>query len=152
MSSSFDRRVLTKATLTNPKDGIVISGTSGRFPNADNVADFAHSLYNKIDMVDDTEKRWKHTNPEIPRRYGKINRMEKFDAHFFSVHHRQVNTMDPQCRMLLEHSYEAIIDAGVNPKTLRGSRTGVFMGCCFAESEETMFYNKLIKDGYGLTG
>lgn len=103
-------------------------------------------------MVDDDEIRWKHTNPEIPKRFGKVQRIEKFDAFFFSVHHRQANLMDPQCRMLLEHSYEAMLDAGVNPKDMRGSRTGVFMGCCFAESEETMFYAKMIKDGLGLTG
>ena len=100
MASSYNRRVLTKATI-NPEDEIVISGISGRFPNSDNMHDFAHNLYNKVDMVDDDEKRWRHTNPEIPKRFGKVNRLEKFDAFFFSVHHRQANTMDPQCRMLL---------------------------------------------------
>lgn len=152
MTSSFDRRVYTKATVSDPRDEIVISGISGRFPNSNNMADFASNLYNKVDMVDDDERRWRHTIPEIPKRLGKVHRLEKFDAFFFSVHHRQANTMDPQCRMLLEHSYEAILDAGVNPKNLRESRTGVFMGCCFAESEETMFYGKMIKDGLGLTG
>ena len=152
MSSSYNRRVLTKVTITDPDDEIVISGISGRFPNSANVADFAYNLYNKVDMVDDDERRWHHTNSEIPKRSGKVNGLEKFDASFFSVHHRQANLMDPQCRMLLEHSYEAIVDAGINPATLRESRTGVFMGCCFSESEETMFYARMVKDGLGLTG
>jgi fatty acid synthase len=44
------RRVICE----NPEDEIVISGISGRFPNSANVAEFAHNLYNKIDMVDDS--------------------------------------------------------------------------------------------------
>lgn len=51
--------------------------------------------------------------------------------------------MDPMGRMLLEHTYEAIIDAGVNPKDLRGTKTGVFIGACFSESEGYWFYQKL---------
>lgn len=51
--------------------------------------------------------------------------------------------MDPMCRMLLEHAYEAIVDAGINPRQLRGTKTGVFIGACFSESEKTWFYEKL---------
>jgi fatty acid synthase len=150
-SSGYERRLLTKVNI-NPEDEIVISGISGRFPNSNNVADFASNLYNKVDMVDDDERRWRHIYPEMPSRNGKVHNIEKFDAFFFSVHHRQAHAMDPQCRMLMEHSYEAIIDSGINPKTMRESRTGVFVGCCFAESEEDLFYGRQIKDGLGLTG
>jgi hypothetical protein len=44
-------------------------------------------------MVDDQETRWRHTNNEIPRRMGKISRLEKFDATFFGVHFKQGHTM-----------------------------------------------------------
>lgn len=152
MSSSHDRRVLTRATVSDPQDEIVISGIGGRFPNSKNMAEFEYNLYNKIDMVDDDESRWNHLDTEVPRRIGKVSGLEKFDAFFFSVHRRQANWMDPQCRLLLEHSYEAIMDAGINPITLRGSRTGVFFGCCSSESEEHIIYGRKIKDGLGLTG
>ncbi|OXU23006.1 hypothetical protein TSAR_015484, partial [Trichomalopsis sarcophagae] len=56
------------------------------------------------------------------------------------------------CRMLLEHAYEAIVDAGVNPRQIRGSRTSVFIGACFSESEKTWFYDKLQVNGFGITG
>lgn len=72
-----------------------------------------------------------------------MNFVDKFDAVFFGVHFKQAHTMDPMCRMLLEHAYEAVIDAGINPKQLRGTRTGVFIGACFSESEKTWFYEKL---------
>lgn len=51
--------------------------------------------------------------------------------------------MDPMGRMLLEHTYEAIVDAGIHPKDLRGTRTGVFIGSCFSEFEKVWYYDKL---------
>jgi fatty acid synthase, animal type len=141
-----------RAVFADPQDEIVITGIAGRFPNSDNIAQFADNLYNKVDMVDDDERRWRHTNPEIPRRLGKINGLEKFDASFFGIHFKQAHTMDPQCRILLEHAYEVVLDAGVCPKSLRGSRTAVILGCCFCESEKVWIYDKSPKDGLGLSG
>jgi acyl transferase domain-containing protein len=51
-------------------------------------------------------------HPEIPQRTGKLLNVNKFDASFFGVHFKQAHTMDPMCRMLLEKTYEAIVDAG----------------------------------------
>ncbi|EFN72116.1 Fatty acid synthase, partial [Camponotus floridanus] len=61
---------------------------------------------------------------DIPQRTGKINNLEKFDAEYFNVSFNEVSMMDPMGRMLLEHTYEAIVDAGINPKDLRGTNTG----------------------------
>lgn len=135
-----------------PGDEIVISGISGRFPNSWDIAEFSHNLYNKIDMVDDREVRYRHTNPDIPKRMGTIEGLQYFDAPFFGVHARQAHSMDPQCRLLLEHAYEAVLDAGINPKAMRGTRTGVYIGNCFSESEKTWFYEKVPPGGVGLTG
>lgn len=133
-------------------DEIVISGVSGRFPSSKNMAEFAHNLYNKVDMVNDDETRWRHTNPEIPRRSGKINNIEKFDASFFGVNFKQARCMDPQARLILEHAYEAVLDAGIPPKSLRGSKTGVYVGVSFNESEKLWIYEKVSKEGFGITG
>uniref|UniRef100_A0A1B0AA77 Fatty acid synthase n=1 Tax=Glossina pallidipes TaxID=7398 RepID=A0A1B0AA77_GLOPL len=133
-------------------DEIVISGMAGKFPNCENVAELKHKLYNRIDMVDDDERRWRHFHPEVPKRNGKIGGLEKFDAAFFGVHHKQSHTMDPQGRILMEVAYEAVIDAGINPKSLRGTRTGVFIGACISESEKTWFYEKPSSGGFGVTG
>ncbi|KAM8707436.1 hypothetical protein ACLKA7_011511 [Drosophila subpalustris] len=133
-------------------DDIVISGMSGKFPNSKNISEYEYNLYNKVDMVDDDERRWRHFNPEIPKRSGKIYGLEKFDATFFGVHFKQAHTMDPQTRILIEMAYEAVIDAGINPKTLRGTKTGVYVGSCISESEKTWFYEKVSSGGFGITG
>ncbi len=49
----------------------------------------------------------------LPKRHGKLNELDRFDAQFFGVTPKQANFMDPQVRLLLEVAYEAIIDAGM---------------------------------------
>lgn len=50
---------------------------------------------------------------DLPERSGKLKEIRKFDASFFGVHSKQANTMDPQIRMFLETTYEALVDAGI---------------------------------------
>ncbi|XP_033230408.1 fatty acid synthase-like [Belonocnema kinseyi] len=145
-------RVLTngiRETSRDFHDDIVISGIAGRFPDSDNIKHFQENLFNKVDLVSNDDRRWKLDHPEIPQRTGKVNNINKFDASFFGINYKKAHTMDPMSRMLLEHTYEAIIDAGINPSRLRGTKTGVFIAACFSETEKTWLYEKLQVDGYG---
>ncbi|KAF7404756.1 hypothetical protein HZH66_003662 [Vespula vulgaris] len=54
----------------------------------------------------------------------------------------KTHTVDPMCKMMLKHTYKAIIDAGINPEDIRESRTGVFISVSLSDSETTLLYGK----------
>ena len=49
-----------------------------------------------------------------PRRMGKLKNLDLFDNQFFGIHNKQAHELDPQARILLEVTYEAICDSGKN--------------------------------------
>ncbi|MFD3595223.1 type I polyketide synthase [Nocardia sp. NPDC058640] len=62
------------------------------------------------------------------REGGFLDGAGEFDAGFFGISPREAEAMDPQQRLLLELAWESVEQARVDPMTLRGSDTGVFVG------------------------
>ncbi|XP_058417917.1 fatty acid synthase isoform X1 [Diceros bicornis minor] len=131
---------------------VVIAGMSGKLPESENMEEFWANLIGGVDMVTDDDRRWKAGLYGLPRRTGKLKDLSKFDASFFGVHPKQAHTMDPQLRLLLEVTYEAIVDGGINPASLRGTHTGVWVGVSGSEASEALSRDPETLVGYSMVG
>jgi len=136
-----------RPTPETDREGIAIVGMACRFPGAPDVSTYWEQLLAGADLV--TEGRtgadyWldRVGDPEADhpayRWGGYVGGLELFDARFFGLRPIAAEAMDPQQRMLLETSWQALEDAGVDPEGLRGSRTGVFAGLNASEYRDLM--------------
>ncbi len=121
-------------------DAIAVIGIGCRFPGGvSSPGDFWKIVRDKIDTVTlIPPDRWDvdafyDPDPTAPgKMYTKsgafIDKFDHFDPSFFGITPVEAKEMDPQHRILLEVSWEALENAGIDPNQLRGSRTGVFLG------------------------
>ena len=132
---------------------IAVIGMACRFPGgADTPEAFWKVLSEGRDTLSEIPagrwdwRRYHNDDPAVPgthyTRYGSfVDHVGQFDPDFFGISQREADSLDPQHRLLLEVSWEAIERAGVAPSRLRNSRTGVFVGIGQNDYAQRQMYN-----------
>ncbi|HVK65323.1 MAG TPA: SDR family NAD(P)-dependent oxidoreductase [Polyangium sp.] len=130
---------------TSPaNEPIAIVGMACRFPKAPDLDAFWRLLHDGVDAITEVPRdRWDAAELYDPdtaatgklntRWGGFLDHVDTFDPQFFGISPREAVQMDPQQRLALELALEALEDAGIPPPTLKGSRTGVFVGALFLD-------------------
>jgi acyl transferase domain-containing protein/acyl-CoA synthetase (AMP-forming)/AMP-acid ligase II/acyl carrier protein len=118
---------------------VAIVGVGCRFPGAPNVQAFWQMLLDgREGILEVPADRWDVDawyDAELSgfdkmntRRGGFLEHIDRFDPAFFGISLREADAMDPQQRLVLEVAWETLENAGINPGSLRGTRTGVYLG------------------------
>ncbi|CAG9765257.1 unnamed protein product [Ceutorhynchus assimilis] len=128
------------------KEDVVISGIGGYFPQSLNIEEFQKNLLENKNLVG---TRWRQGERGVSNSVGTVP-TEFFDNSYFGIHRQQCTFMDPMQRLVLERTFEALIDAGVSPTEVKGKRIGVFMGSSIGENDN-LFLESIVS-GFGVTG
>jgi acyl transferase domain-containing protein/acyl carrier protein len=128
-------------TESDYASAIAIIGMSGRFPGAGTVNELWQNLVDQIpgireftdeELVAAGIEPGELADPKYVRIGGSVSDTDRFDASVFGINPREAETMDPQHRLFLECSWEALESSGYCPTEMPG-QVGIFAGCGFPD-------------------
>lgn len=130
-------------------DDIAIIGMDGMLPESGNLKEFFNHILNGDDCTKEIPSdRWDYCDfytegnsaeDKVNAKWGGfIPDMKKFDPRFFGISPREAGYMDPQQRIFLKTTWNAIEDAGYRVSELSGKNIGVFVGMQFSDYQELL--------------
>jgi polyketide synthase 13 len=142
---------------------IAIVGIATRFPGDMNTADetWQALLEGRSGISDLPEGRWEEFlgEPRIAERVAKartrggyLSDIKGFDAEFFALSKMEADNIDPQQRMALELTWEALEDARIPASSLRGVNVGVYVGASNNDYSFLSVSDPSIAHPYAITG
>ncbi|MGH9956589.1 MAG: beta-ketoacyl synthase N-terminal-like domain-containing protein, partial [Pyrinomonadaceae bacterium] len=142
---------------------IAIIGLGCRFPGAGDPEAFWRLLRDGGEAITEVPRdRWDvnafyDLNPTTPGKMntrwgGFLEQVDLFDPHFFGISPREAASMDPQQRLVLEVSWEALENAGQTAEELADSQTGVFIGISTNDYSRRQLGDPAVNDAYAGTG
>ncbi|WP_051313370.1 SDR family NAD(P)-dependent oxidoreductase [Sporocytophaga myxococcoides] len=154
-------RQASSVNSVNLSQPIAVIGMSGQFPQARNVEEFWQNLANGKNCISEIpQKRWDinkyyQEGNALPGKtnskwMGLLDEYDLFDPLFFNISPTETESMDPQQRLFLQECWHAIENAGYNPKSLSGTKCGVFVGC--ANGDYLQLSKKQQLSAQGFTG
>src|SRR3984893_8787499 len=159
------RVLLAQSNQSNtPTTSIAIIGMACRLPGGIDSPDLLwKALLRGDDLITEIPPdRWDadedyDPEPGVPgrsvSRWGAfIEDVGGFDSEFFGINEREATAIDPQHRLLLETSWEAMEHAGVTPASIANSLTGVFVGLTHGDYQLLAADAHSVEGPYGFTG
>jgi acyl transferase domain-containing protein/NADPH:quinone reductase-like Zn-dependent oxidoreductase/acyl carrier protein len=136
--------VPTEGRRSRDEEPIAIVGLSCRLPGAPDPEAFWRLLRDGVDAIREVPRdRWDvdalydadlSAPGKMSTRFGGfLDDVGSFDASFFGISPREAAEIDPQQRLMLELSWEALEDSGVHPAKLKDTRAGVFFGAMWMD-------------------
>lgn len=150
-------------TVDEGRTNIAIIGIGTRFPGDLNTPDeMWQALLEGRDAISDLpEGRWSEftSEPRIAERVkkartrgGYISDIKGFDAEFFALSKMEADNVDPQQRMALELTWEALEHARIPASSLRGENVGVFIGSSVNDYMFMSVADPSVAHPYAITG